>query len=203
MLKLDHIVVSAETLAEGVDYVQDLLGVPIQPGGEHPAMGTHNRLLGLGQTYLEVIAINPDAPDPGRPRWFALDHFTGPPRLTNWMVSTGDLEAAIAMAPEGTGVKTTLSRGDLVWDVAMSADGNLPYGGAFPGIIAWGATAPPFTRLPVAGQLATWQVAHPQADALRADLTRVGGGLEAHITDAGPLAFRAEIETPHGTRVLT
>ena len=24
-------------------------------------------------SYLEIIAINPDAPDPGRSRWFDLD----------------------------------------------------------------------------------------------------------------------------------
>ena len=37
-------------------------------------MGTHNRVLGMaGGMYLEVIAIDPDAAAPERPRWFGLD----------------------------------------------------------------------------------------------------------------------------------
>jgi hypothetical protein len=37
-------------------------------------MGTHNRLLKLGAgRFLEVIAIDPEAPAPGRRRWFDLD----------------------------------------------------------------------------------------------------------------------------------
>ena len=39
-----------------------LLGVPMAGGGKHPLMGTHNRLIGLGDLYLEVISIDPDAP---------------------------------------------------------------------------------------------------------------------------------------------
>ena len=41
-------------------------------------MGTHNQLLAIGspafpRTYLEIIAIDPDAPAPTRRRWFDLD----------------------------------------------------------------------------------------------------------------------------------
>jgi hypothetical protein len=37
-------------------------------------MGTHNRVMGLyGGLYLEVIAIDPSAAAPDRPRWFGLD----------------------------------------------------------------------------------------------------------------------------------
>jgi hypothetical protein len=44
-------------------------------------MGTHNRLLKLGEGfYLELIAIDPQAPPPGRPRWFGLDRLELPVR---------------------------------------------------------------------------------------------------------------------------
>jgi hypothetical protein len=63
MLSFDHLAIGAETLDEGVEAVEAALGVPLAPGGGHPAMGTHNRLLSLGPgEYLEVIAIDPDAP---------------------------------------------------------------------------------------------------------------------------------------------
>ena len=82
MLTLDHIAISARTLAEGTAHVETLLGVTLGPIGHHAHMSTHNRLLGLGDLYLEVIATDPDAPKPQWPRWFDLDHFAGPPRLT-------------------------------------------------------------------------------------------------------------------------
>ena len=58
--------------------------------------------LGAGE-YMEVIAVNPAAPPPGRPRWFDLDRFTGAPRITNWILRCDDLDAALSLAPPGTG----------------------------------------------------------------------------------------------------
>ena len=80
MLELDHLAVSAADLAVGTARIEDLFGVRLAPGGKHPDMGTHNRLLSLGPgLYLEVIAIDAAAPPPDRPRWFDLDNFDGPP----------------------------------------------------------------------------------------------------------------------------
>ena len=98
-LTLDHIAISAGTLEEGVAFVEAALGVPLAGGGQHPHMATHNRLLGLGDVYLEVIAADPAAPRPTWPRWFDLDRFDGPPRLTNWICRTDDLDAAVAVSP--------------------------------------------------------------------------------------------------------
>lgn len=202
-LIFDHIVVSAERLEDGVAYVQDALGVPLAVGGKHPGMSTHNALLSLGDIYLEVIAADPGAPPPDQPRWFDLDNFKGPPRLTNWMVHTPDLAAAVALAPQGVGTPRQMSRGDLVWQVAVSEDGKLPFGGHFPGMIDWGSTAHPTTRLPDAGcRLASWEVSHPDGAELAAALARYDGGLKAHVA-AGAAGLRAEITTPHGTRFLT
>jgi hypothetical protein len=81
---IDHITITAPTLAAGITFVREALGVEPQPGGEHPRMGTHNRLLRLGEArFLEVIAIDLVAPGPGRPRWFALDSLgeQAPPTL--------------------------------------------------------------------------------------------------------------------------
>jgi hypothetical protein len=60
-LRLDHLAISAGTLDEGVAAVEEALGVPLAGGGQHPHMATHNRLLGLGDLYLEVIAADPAA----------------------------------------------------------------------------------------------------------------------------------------------
>ncbi|MGH6623755.1 MAG: VOC family protein, partial [Burkholderiaceae bacterium] len=75
--ELDHLIVACSDLATGVSWVAERLGVEPQPGGRHEAMGTHNALLRLGaRCYLEVIAIDPEAAAPARPRWFGLDDET-------------------------------------------------------------------------------------------------------------------------------
>ncbi len=203
MLAFDHIAVSAETLAEGVAWVEDRLGVPLAGGGQHPHMATHNRLLGLGDLYLEVIAADPDAPRPAWPRWFDLDRFSGPPRLTNWVARCDDLDAEVALSPPGIGVPVALARGDFRWRMAVPGDGILPFDGAFPALIQWKGSAHPAPRLPDAGvRLIRLTLIHPQADALRDGLA---GRLDDPrvVVEQGPeKAMQAEFATPHGTRRL-
>ena len=202
-ISMDHIVVSAETLQAGIDHVQSVLGVQMAPGGKHPGMGTHNALLGLGDVYLEVIAIDPDAPDPGRARWFDLDNFSGAPRLTNWVARTNNMAATLQAGPSDWGAPMALSRGDLTWTVAIAEDGKLPFDGACPGVIDWGTTAHPSTRLPDVGcRLSDWQITHPDADDLRTTFNALPGGLDAQI-NAGGFALQARIETPTGLKTLT
>ena len=137
MLRFDHIAVSANTLAEGVAWVENALGVTLAGGGQHPLMATHNRLLGLGDLYLEVIAADPSAPPPTWPRWFDLDNFLGQPRLTNWVAGCESITDALAAAPQGTGVPLSLQRGDYQWQMAVPPDGKLPFDGGFPALIQW------------------------------------------------------------------
>ncbi len=107
-LALDHIALAAETLEAGVAHAEAALGLPLAGGGAHALMGTHNRLLGLGDLYFEVIAIDPTAPKPPHPRWFDLDRFRGPPRLTNWIC-----RADLRHAPPEAGRVLDVARGDL------------------------------------------------------------------------------------------
>ncbi|MEE8364674.1 MAG: VOC family protein [Gammaproteobacteria bacterium] len=41
-------VIAADSLEQGVDYVRSTLGVDIPRGGVHQTMGTHNHLMQLG-----------------------------------------------------------------------------------------------------------------------------------------------------------
>lgn len=147
---LDHLVVTAPSLAAGRAWVEAQLGVPLQAGGQHVRMGTHNALLRLGPgTYLEVIAIDPSLPSPGRPRWFALDRL-GPddrPRLATWVARTDHLDAAVARCPVPLGPILEMERGDLRWRIAVPEDGVPPLGGLVPALIAWDGDAHPAARL--------------------------------------------------------
>jgi hypothetical protein len=48
-IELDHIVIGAATLEDGVRFVKQKLGVDIPPGGKHPLMSTHNHVMQLGR----------------------------------------------------------------------------------------------------------------------------------------------------------
>lgn len=201
MLTFDHIAISAERLEDGVAAVEAALGVALAGGGQHPQMATHNRLLGLGDLYLEVIAADPSAPRPDWPRWFDLDNFSGPPRLTNWVARTDDLAAALAAAPMGIGHPVALSRGPFRWQMAVPADGRLPFDGAFPALIQWQPPHHPTQALPDVGVCLTrLEIAHPQAAALRAALPLADP--RVHIVEGAAKALRATFLTPHGERSL-
>lgn len=168
MLRPDHLVITAESLAGAAAPLEKLFGAGFAPGGQHPLMGTHNRLLSLGpDEYLELIAVDPAAPPPAHPRWFGLDHLQGGPRLSHWVCRCDDLGEALSKAPAGAGRATALSRGDLRWQMAVTDDGRLPFDNMFPALISWQGPAHPAARLPDHGiRLRELQIFHPEAEAL-------------------------------------
>lgn len=204
MLKLDHIAVACETLDEGRAYVEQALGVSMQPGGKHARFGTHNLLLGLADgIYFEVIAVDPDAPAPHGPRWFNMDHFSGAPKLTNWICQTDDMARALAAAPDGVGPAVELRRDDLIWQMAASRGGILPYDQCFPALISWGNSPHPSTRLaPSGARLLRLEIEHPLAENLRADLSGMFADDRISISNGDVMRMRAVFDTENGTRVL-
>jgi hypothetical protein len=199
MLELDHLAISAATLEDGATTLEAALGVAPGGGGRHAAFGTHNRLLSLGPAeYLEVIAIDPAGPPPGRPRWFGLDAFAGAPRLTTWILRCDDLDAALARLP-GAGAPLELSRGAYRWRMAVPAAGALPFDGVHPALIQWlGPTPAP--ALPEAGcRLTRLTVCHPRAGDLAALLALADQRI---VFAEGPAGLRAEVATPAGPRSL-
>jgi hypothetical protein len=215
--ELDHLVVAAARLDEGVDWVERQLGVRPQPGGQHEAMGTHNALLRLGaRAYLEVIAIDPAAATPGRPRWFSLDEpalqtrLARGPALVTWVVRCESLAAACARVPD-LGDILPMRRGDFRWSIAVPDSGVLPWSGVLPAAIQWEAGAGgeplhPCDRLPDSGcELLELRLAHPAAVLGRGDL--VGMFRELRVVGPvglrpGPVGLEARIATPTGERLL-
>jgi catechol 2,3-dioxygenase-like lactoylglutathione lyase family enzyme len=142
----DHLVLAARDLDAGAAWLESLLGVKLAQGGKHARMGTHNRLLGLGDNfYLELIAIDPDAVAPGRPRWFGLDRADLPadrPRLIHWVARSGDIEADAARSAEPPGEILPMERGDYRWRITVPPDGHLPGDGLVPTLIQWDVPVP-------------------------------------------------------------
>ncbi|MBK5935156.1 glyoxalase-like protein [Rhodovulum imhoffii] len=204
MLELDHLVVSAKTLDEGVRAVERTLGVRMAPGGAHPAMGTHNRLLHLGAgLYLEVIAVDPEAKAPPRRRWFGLDGFGEKARLTHWVARSDDLSSTLGAAPDGSGALMDLTRGELSWQMAVPEDGTVPFGGAFPALIGWQGAEHPSSRLPDCGcRLLGLDIQHPQASALAGALAGLIDDPRIAVQPGPAPRLSAMIETPSGRKIL-
>ena len=88
--------------------------------------------------------------------------------------------------------------------MGVPVDGVLPFDGAHPALIEWHAGRHPSVVLPDVGcRLVSLEVIHPEATAVRAALSgRLADPRVTIVAGAEP-AFRAEIQTPAGLRVLT
>ncbi|MDR7096909.1 VOC family protein [Hydrogenophaga laconesensis] len=217
--QIDHLVVAARTLDEGVAWCEATLGIPPGPGGEHPLFGTHNRLLrlhgdsqaGMADAYLEIIAINPGA-TPMRPaglrRWFDLDDpelqhrlQRQGPQFIHWVARVPDIDVAIT-ALRAIGIhrgpvihaSRQTAHGLLEWRISVRDDGQRLFNGALPTLIQWGGTHPT-QHLPASGMaLRRLQLRHPGAAGLRAALQAVG--LPHMGVSEGPAGLAADIDTP-------
>lgn len=218
---LDHLVVAAASLDEGVAWCEATLGVSPGPGGAHALFGTHNRLLRLHsgehrRAYLEIIAIDPGA-SPTRPaplrRWFDLDDPAlrqrlqqQGPQLIHWVASVPDIDAACARL-RALGIERgpvidasrPTPQGLLRWRIAVRDDGRRLFGGALPTLIQWGDTHPAASMASTGPTLRALGLQHPQAERLQAALAAIG--LADVAVGPGPAGLRADLSTAQGTPV--
>ena len=221
---LDHLVVMAPSLASGVAWAEATLGVTPGPGGEHPLMGTHNRLLRLsngegqpGAAYLEIIAINPAATptlQPPERRWFDMDDpalrervaQTGP-QLVHWVARVPALAAALQAwrtlgidRGEARAASRPTPGGLLQWQISLRPDGQRLFDGCLPTLIEWGPHHPTATMADSALALQSLTLQHPQAMLLQAACQAIG--LDEVLISAGPARLSAQLATPRGTLTL-
>jgi hypothetical protein len=211
--KLDHLVIAADSVEQGVDYIRSELGVQIPKGGVHKTMGTHNHLMQLGNNcYLEVIAIDPDGAIPDQPRWFNLDDslmresLRQQPRLITWVVNTADIDKLSRNSVFQIGAATELSRNNLRWKIALTEDGRLLANGYLPYIIQWLSTPHPSDAMADLGcRLVSLDIHHNRADWLASMLKSVAADqlVKIHpLADSESAYLSASIETPSGIKVL-
>jgi Glyoxalase-like domain len=213
--QVDHLVVGAGSLEEGAAWAEATLGVAPGPVGEHPLMGTHNRLLRVAtvdypRAYLEIIAVQPGRqPQRGR-RWFDLDDETvrdslkrEGPRLLHFVANVPDVRQAVAALHqdgmdrgEALQVSRMTERGLLEWQITVRPDGQRLYAGALPTLIEWGKTHPA-SAMPESGVTLLALVAtHPEADRLRAAAQAIG--LQRVAVTEGAANLCATLDTPRG-----
>ncbi len=165
--QIDHLVVVAHTLEQGIAWCELTLGITPEAGGEHPQFGTHNRLFKIATpqfplAYFEIIAINNIANNQANTpaicqkyinskRWFDMDDadlqkaVAEQPRLVHFVVQTPDIQAAkSALKLQGIdrGAAVEASRhtrkGRLEWKITVRDDGHRLFSGSLPSLIQWG-----------------------------------------------------------------
>ena len=86
MYRIDHAVLAVSDLDRAGERLHRDLGLASVPGGVHPRWGTGNRIVPLGDSYIELIAVVDHdvgsstslgrallaSSDGGRDRWFAI-----------------------------------------------------------------------------------------------------------------------------------
>ena len=182
--EIDHLVVAAATLAEGIAFIERALGVRVPLGGKHPRMNTHNAVMRLGPSvYFEIIAIDPDAGPPEASRWFSLDDpamrqrlATTGPFLITYVARTKNLDLVAKASKVDIGPIQSMSRGDLSWRAAIPLDGGLKSGGLFPGlIIEWSEGPHPMEKMADFGMTLERLVARTERPSeLREQLAAIG-----------------------------
>jgi hypothetical protein len=218
--RVDHLVIVADTLQQGAQWCETTLGATPASGGRHPRMGTHNRLLAISgerfpDTYLEIIAVDPDAPAPARPRWMGMDDpalraaVRAAPRLVHVVARTSMIEMVrwgLINCGLNPGAPVAAERetpnGVLKWRITVRDDGLPECAGALPTLIEWQGTHPcaSLPRTPVQLRELTLRGLPPQAlDVLKLPAVQT----PARSGQAPPEpALRATFDTPRGTVTL-
>ena len=213
---VDHLVVAAASLAQGVAWCEATLGVAPGPGGQHALMGTHNRLLKIAtdsypDAYLEIIAIDPAAPPPGRARWFGLDQPAlqarlqdAGPRLVHSVARSTMLDMhrwgliTVGCKPGDpvSASRATLA-GELRWQILLRDDGGMDCAGALPTLLQW-HSAHPAQAMPDSGVTLQALVLRGVPDRAR-DVLRLRG-VQVSAEPGTPIT--ATLATPRGSVVL-
>ncbi len=224
--QVDHLVVVAASLEQGVHWCEATLGIAPGPGGEHPLMGTHNRLFSVAspafpRAYFEIIAIQPGVPPmraTGKHRWFDMDDpllqarvASEGPQLVHFVASVpGVVSAVKALAAQGLdrGAVVPASRqtasGLLSWRITVRDDGQRLFYGTLPTLIQWGEAsedpahaAHPLDAMPASGvTLEALEARHPRPEKLQAAYAAIG--LAGVAVTQGTPDLIATLNTPRG-----
>jgi Glyoxalase-like domain len=92
-VELDHVLFAVTDLGAAASHLAKHHGLDSVEGGRHPGWGTANRIVPLGNAYLELIAVvdEREAAESVVGRWVSAGT-SGPSRVLGWAVRTPDLD---------------------------------------------------------------------------------------------------------------
>jgi hypothetical protein len=198
---VDHLILGARDLDEGIRRFEERTGVRPMVGGEHPGRGTRNALVSLGPgLYIEILAPQPSAPDSGRvPElraltdlapygWavFVRDPDAARRRLAEAGLGLSEIQPGSRARPDGTRLQWT------TFEIEKPKIAGIPF------FIRWGeGTTHPSQDSPGGCRLQRLRAVTPDGDAMRRALAALP--LDVAV-EAGPRAgLDITLECPKGT----
>jgi len=98
---LDHIIIGVHDLVQAEAIFSQKLGLAVSGGGIHPSGGTANRVIVIGDTYLELITVL----TPAEAQQSMLKRFAKGDGYLNFVLSSDNIEAdSAAMAKRGVAI---------------------------------------------------------------------------------------------------
>ena len=201
---IDHLIYAAPDLEIAVADIERRFGVRPSGGGKHTGQGTHNKLLSLGRrTYLEIVAPDPEEPEPRSQPPYGVDGVSGG-GLVGWALACENIEATREHARvEGfdpgevmDGHRVTPTGTLLRWRLTS----NALTAGLIPFLITWGDTPHPASSAPPGLVLTSLHIAHPDPSSIIGPLTALGAEVEVH--PASDAALVAKLTGPRGSGEL-
>ncbi len=156
-MELDHVVIAVGDLEAAAREYADRHGLDSVDGGRHPTLGTGNRIVPLGETYLELVTVVDPELAAQNPFGRAVGSIRGSAtRPMCWVVRTNELDdvADRNELPVTDGSRTTPDGRVLRWRMAgidrALAEPSLPF------FITWAPGTPYPGREPTTNR---WRVA--------------------------------------------
>jgi glyoxalase-like protein len=162
-LELDHVLIAVADLTTAAQGLEARHGLASIEGGRHSGLGTANRIVPLGDTYLELVAVvdQAEALESEFGSWVASGEF---PRLLGWCVRTRELDAVAGRLglSVADGSRTRADGTILRWRMAgieqAAGEPSLPF------FIEWGPETPHPGSAPVQHRIGAARI-----DAMRLD----------------------------------
>jgi Glyoxalase-like domain len=143
-VELDHVLIAVSDLRAASRALERSHGLASVEGGRHAGWGTANRIVPLGDAYIELITVVDDAEARGSAfgRWVAAGIESGPGRPLGWVARTdrlGDVAQRLGLTPHA-GSRPASSGRVLRWRLAgveeAAAEPALPF------FVEWGEGTP-------------------------------------------------------------
>ncbi len=205
-LELDHVLLATDDLDAAARDIEARHGLVSVEGGRHRGWGTANRIVPLGETYLELIAVvdREEAAGAAFGSWVAGATPGGAARPLGWVVRTGDIDAVARRLGLEVAAKSrnTADGRTLSWRVAgieqAAAEPCLPF------LVEWGRGTPFPGRAEPPGGAADARIARLQ---LSGDEDRLAAWLGEHglplfVRPGAPALESVVVESAAGELVI-
>jgi hypothetical protein len=205
-LELDHVLFAVSDLDAAARELEARHGLVSVEGGRHAGWGTANRIVPLGEAYIELITVLDPAEARGSAfgRWVADGMQARPAQPLGWVARTEELDGVAGRLglQASAGSRAGRDSRTLSWRLAgveeAAAEPSLPF------FVEWGEGTPLPGRTPVAHPAGAVRVARLE---LSGDAGRVRAWLGAQslpftVREGDPAVTAVAVATDAGEVIL-